>query len=186
MAINNKIRQSKDRLQPRIQELRGVRARYAQQEEDYLERKRGFDAATQDVQSRRSLLERDVGEQRSELGKEESRLYLLNCQMAVLDVVIKRATNPAEVARLKDKYTKRLQEQERQSHQLLGKQREVKDYFGNNQAQLGMVAELARLLQCKLGLIRGGGGGGLGGGLASVMAPVYEGTVGGANVMTLS
>eukprot|EP00976_Prorocentrum_cordatum_P067701 1178855-Prorocentrum_minimum.AAC.2 len=179
-TINNVIKERKSKLAPQIKDLRAVRQKFQELETDHAEKKKQYDAAAMGFDSKISKLESDVKSMRAEGNEDESTYHYLNAMGVMTDVAIKRVTAGLDSQALRDRYAKKVNQQEEFTKHLKSKQKNVKDTVGTNKNQLEMIRDLKKILEIKISCHKKGNVGSMLGDTAASFQ-----TTGGANVMML-
>mmetsp|Transcript_44855 Transcript_44855/g.85746 ORF Transcript_44855/g.85746 Transcript_44855/m.85746 type:complete len:435 (-) Transcript_44855:307-1611(-) len=181
--INQVIKERKSKLAPQIKDLRAVRQKFQELEVDHGEKKKTYDQAAMSHESKHTKLTTEVRELQTNASADEGKYHWLNCMNTIVDVSVKRVTAGLDSQALRDRYTKKVVQQEELSKSLKGKQKTVKDKSEPNKNQMGMLRDLKRLLEVKVACHRKGNVGQMLGGVADNAKEIT--TAAGANVMVL-
>mmetsp|Transcript_34028 Transcript_34028/g.47153 ORF Transcript_34028/g.47153 Transcript_34028/m.47153 type:complete len:678 (+) Transcript_34028:128-2161(+) len=178
--INQVIKDRKSKLAPQIKDLRAVRQKFQELETDHSDKKKVYDTAAMGYESKKSKLDSEVKELLSGYTSDQSKYHWLNCMGNVVDVSIKRVTAGLDSHALRDRYSKKVTQQEDLTKKLKSRQKTVKEAAEPNKNQMGMLRDLHKLLHIKIACHRKGN-------VGSIMhTPAkFETTSGGANVMLL-
>lgn len=176
--INAAIKDRKNKLAPQIKKLRSVRQAFQELDAEYGEKKAVYDAAVSSAEGKTSSLDSEVLGVKTEIMDNETKYHLLNCQLAVTDVNIKKVTSGPNNDRLKDKYQQKINEADEQTKVLREQQRNLKDTHSSGLSQIDMMSDLIKLLQLKLDLTKGNG-------VGLAQRPVTTFDTATANVMVL-
>uniref|UniRef100_A0A3B5LLU0 IFT81 calponin homology domain-containing protein n=1 Tax=Xiphophorus couchianus TaxID=32473 RepID=A0A3B5LLU0_9TELE len=155
--LNSMIVEKKSALAPIIKELRSLRQRRAELNQEYEERKAQYESCAAGLESNRSKLEQEVKALREEMAQKENRYHYINSMSEIIEMQIQRAaeemkayvsSDPQEKKKTIEVYMKNIAEQE-----LLGKLREeqkvVRENHSANMEQMKMWRDLEQLMECK-------------------------------------
>ena len=112
--INDTIKEKKVELQPRIKDLRALRAEYQEVEGSYTAAKKAYDQVALVHQAEREKLEQQIAEARKKTAEEESNYFALQMMTKVVDERIKVVLGPKAgeyQKRLERRLTEQTQEQ---------------------------------------------------------------------------
>jgi len=195
--INQALKERKNKLAPQIKELRAVRQRYQELEQEYLEKKAVYENTAVGLETERIKLEQECSAHQEDCLREESRYHYLHCLLGIADAHYERVQqemkfekNEGRLLRdfrcYKDLYQEKLERQERLSKELRKQKKAITENEGGNLEQRQMFTDLRKLLNCKLqclntaSLNASGNNNGMG------STKTFESVdFGGANVMTL-
>mmetsp|Transcript_38618 Transcript_38618/g.46742 ORF Transcript_38618/g.46742 Transcript_38618/m.46742 type:complete len:696 (+) Transcript_38618:167-2254(+) len=159
--INQVIKERKSKLAPQIKDLRAVRQKFQELETEHSEKKKTYEAASMGYESKKAKLETEVTTYRNEANADETKYHYMNCMSTITDVAIRRVTAGLESQALRDKYTKKVQQQEDMTKRLKVLQKHVKEAVEPNKNQIEMLKDLKKLLDCKINNHRKGNVGGM-------------------------
>ena len=112
--INETIKEKKVELQPRIKELRALRAEYQEVEASYTTAKKAYDQEAMVHQAEQEKIEAQIAEARNKTAEEESNYFALQMMTKIVDERIKVVLGPKAgeyQKRLEKRLTEQTQEQ---------------------------------------------------------------------------
>jgi len=204
--INQTLKERKNRLAPQIKELRTVRQRFQEFEQEYFEKKALYENTAVHLETERLKLEQECAAFQQDCIEQERTYHLTNCLLSIKDVQLQKVedeercqagngTLSAHGSVFKSweaLYKHKIQTEENLSKQLRKQQKDLKQDEGDFMEQKVLFNDLEKLLRLKLkltaqqssGSMRMGGGGDTYGMGSS--GSTYDQTVGGGsvNVMT--
>merc|ERR1711865_784490 len=127
--INQTLKERKNKLAPQIKELRAVRQRYQEVEQDHLEKKALYENTAAGLETERIKLEQECAAFQEDCLREESRYHYLQCMMRIAEAHHERVEQEVELRK-------------RQKH--------LKESEGDNLGQRQMFADMRKLLAAKL------------------------------------
>jgi len=196
--INHAVTDRKKRLQPLINQLKGLRPTYKEKESEYLEAKSVFENMAAGLESERVKLERDCESYQVDCQREESRYHMLNCMTQIADANMERVRLEDQFSRgngellpqfrsFQDLYNSKIQQQQSLSQELRKHQNALRQGAPQDTQQRSIFENLRRLLEQKALTTRDGNGTDPdpSGALAKGIDATFD-AYGGTNVMTLS
>merc|ERR1719183_1016689 len=159
--INQTLKERKNKLAPQIKELRAVRQRYQEVEQDHLEKKALYENTAAGLETERIKLEQDCAAFQEDCLREESRYHYLQCMMQIADAHHERVQQEVEYERghgrllrdfrtYKELYKHKISQQEGLAKELRKRQKHLKEAEGDNLGQRQMFADMRKLLNAKL------------------------------------
>jgi intraflagellar transport protein 81 len=97
--INQALKERKNRLAPQIKELRSVRQRYQELEQEYLERKAVYENTAVGLDTERIKMEQECNAFQDDCLREESRYHYLNCLISIAEGQAERIRTEEEFER---------------------------------------------------------------------------------------
>jgi len=76
--IDSEVKEKKQRLAPEIKRLRTLRNKFTDIEQDYNERKRNYDAVSNNLEGEKERLDKDMGTNVREFKESESKFHQNN------------------------------------------------------------------------------------------------------------
>lgn len=159
--INQTLKERKNKLAPQIKELRAVRQRYQEVEQDHLEKKALYENTAAGLETERIKLEQDCAAFQEDCLREESRYHYLQCMMRIAEAHHERVEQEVEYERghgrllrdfrtYKELYQHKISQQEGLAKELRKRQKHLKESEGDNLGQRQMFADMRKLLAAKL------------------------------------
>ncbi len=188
--ITTKIKERKETLQPKVNELKAVRTEHTDVETTYLQAKRKYDGAAAKFDAQRLELEKQVAEMRSGVQEQECTYHSSGIRIQLLQQQLERAANEESYHAGKgvlmrdfptwsELYKNKLAQQEQMAKSLRAKQKDIKENASSHAEQRKKFVALRELLHRKIAVVQSGDAAGV------APAGAAFGTVGGANVMTI-
>eukprot|EP00049_Salpingoeca_infusionum_P018937 m.359414 g.359414 ORF g.359414 m.359414 type:complete len:668 (-) comp18553_c0_seq1:267-2270(-) len=150
------INAKKSSLAPLIKSLRGLRTEKDTLKIKYDAAKAKYDKAAASLESSKATLESDVRVLREEVAVEEGRYHYLTNMMASIRSQMTRLDREKKIyvgqesgPSMRDKYTKKIQEQDTLGKQLRDRQKVLKETQDDSLRQLDLWKDVETLLQCK-------------------------------------
>ncbi|KAI9209448.1 uncharacterized protein BJ171DRAFT_564624 [Polychytrium aggregatum] len=157
----------KSLLAPVIQQLRQLRQPVQDLEAEYHEKKRIYDSTMAGLTSETTQIEQEVKSYRQDIMNDQSREHYLNTMIEICEIAQERVMHEMKAyiggddsieaqqkARgfktYRDLYNKRIMEQENLGKSFREQQKEIKAKYEPNIKQLGMFADVKKLLLLKL------------------------------------
>uniref|UniRef100_T1IZS5 Intraflagellar transport protein 81 homolog n=1 Tax=Strigamia maritima TaxID=126957 RepID=T1IZS5_STRMM len=157
--LNVKVNQKKAALAPLIKDLRPLREKSQNLTVEYEEKKNAYDSIAVGLESSVAKLEQEVKSLREELAMHESKLHLINCQRDIAKIQLQRALHETKLytsgdaaerrKSLREQYTQKIQEQDKEGKALRERQKSVREEFNNKMNQKKMWSDLEKLFECK-------------------------------------
>jgi hypothetical protein len=97
--INQTLKERKNKLAPQIKELRAVRQRYQEVEQDHLEKKALYENTAAGLETERIKLEQECAAFQEDCLREESRYHYLQCMMRIAEAHHERVEQEVEYDR---------------------------------------------------------------------------------------
>merc|ERR1711865_1138573 len=159
--INQTLKERKNKLAPQIKELRAVRQRYQEVEQDHLEKKALYENTAAGLETERIKLEQECAAFQEDCLGEESKYHYLQCMMRIAEAHHDRVAQEVEYERgngrllrdfrtYKELYTHKISQQEGLAKELRKRQKHLKESEGDNLGQRQMFADMRKLLAAKL------------------------------------
>ncbi|XP_072244637.1 intraflagellar transport protein 81 homolog [Leuresthes tenuis] len=157
--LNSMIVEKKSALAPIIKELRSLRQRREELNQDYEEKKTQYESCAVGLESNRSKLEQEVKTLRDETAQKENRYHYINSMSEIIEMQVQRAaeemkayvsSDPQERKKaIREVYMKNIAEQELLGKKLREEQKMVRESHSANMEQMKMWRDLERLMECK-------------------------------------
>ncbi|KAJ8325545.1 hypothetical protein O5D80_005756 [Batrachochytrium dendrobatidis] len=165
-TLLNTINEKKNMLAPVIQELRQLRQDAQELEINYLEKKRIYDATLIGVESETTKMDQEMKGNRQDIINDQSRYHYINCMHQLAEISqdrvmaeMKSYIGGDEMIELQQKargfktyrehYNKKIVEHEHHVKVLREQQKKVKAEHEPNMKQIGMFADVCKLLALK-------------------------------------
>lgn len=159
--INQTLKERKNKLAPQIKELRAVRQRYQEVEQDHLEKKALYENTAAGLETERIKLEQECAAFQEDCLREESRYHYLQCMMRIAEAHHERVEQEVEYDRghgrllrdfrtYKELYQHKISQQEGLAKELRKRQKHLKESEGDNLGQRQMFADMRKLLAAKV------------------------------------
>jgi intraflagellar transport protein 81 len=159
--INQTLKERKNKLAPQIKELRAVRQRYQEVEQEHLEKKALFENTAAGLETERIKLEQESQAFQDDCLREESRYHYLQCMMQIAEAHHQRVEQEVEFERghgrllrdfqsYKELYQHKISQQEGLMKELRKRQKQLKESEGEHMGQRRMFADMRKLLAAKL------------------------------------
>ncbi|KAJ3216786.1 Intraflagellar transport protein 81 [Dinochytrium kinnereticum] len=177
-TLMSTINDKKALLAPVIQELRQLRARAAEVETDYLEKKKVYDATMVGIESETTHIQNEVKGFQQDVVNDQSRYHYLHSMITNAEISQERVLHEMkayiggdDVIELQQKargfktyrdlYNRKIVEQENLSKSLRDQQKDIKNKFDTSIKQMALYADVKKLLELKVQhnkrLLSGGG-----------------------------
>ena len=156
VQITSTIKARKEELAPRIKELRTLRQMSQSVEDEHKARQQEYQRALLSYRSRRARLDEEVAAYAADIGRDESRWHLLNCNAGITDAAVHRCTQANESKRLQQRYDAAVAAEEERSRALRAQHRDMKDTAEPNKLYASALEDIRELLKWKLELHRSG------------------------------
>ncbi|XP_014904598.1 intraflagellar transport protein 81 homolog isoform X2 [Poecilia latipinna] len=157
--LNSMIVEKKSALAPIIKELRSLRQRRVELNQEYEEKKAQYESCAAGLESNRSKLEQEVKALREEMAQNENRYHYINSMSEIIEMQIQRAagemkayvsSDPQEKKKtIREVYMKNIAEQELLGKKLREEQKVVRENHSANMEQMQMWRDLEQLMECK-------------------------------------
>ncbi|XP_014865059.1 PREDICTED: intraflagellar transport protein 81 homolog isoform X3 [Poecilia mexicana] len=157
--LNSMIVEKKSALAPIIKELRSLRQRRVELNQEYEEKKAQYESCAAGLESNRSKLEQEVKALREEMAQNENRYHYINSMSEIIEMQIQRAagemkayvsSDPQEKKKtIREVYMKNIAEQELLGKKLREEQKVVRENHSANMEQMKMWRDLEQLMECK-------------------------------------
>ncbi|XP_041856508.1 intraflagellar transport protein 81 homolog [Melanotaenia boesemani] len=157
--LNSMIVEKKSALAPIIKELRSLRQRREELNQEYDEKKTRYESCAAGLESNRSKLEQEVKALREEIAQKENQYHYINSMSEIIEMQIQRAaeemkayvsSDPQERKKaIREVYMKNIAEQELLGKKLREEQKMVRENHSANMEQMKMWRDLEELMECK-------------------------------------
>ncbi|CAB1445283.1 unnamed protein product [Pleuronectes platessa] len=157
--LNSMIVEKKSALAPIIKELRSLRQRCQEINQEYEEKKVQYESCAVGLESNRSKLEQEVKALREETAQEENQYHFINSMSEINETQLQRAaeemkayvsSDPLERKKtIREAYMKSISEQELLGKKLREKQKMVRESHSANMEQMKLWRDLEQLMECK-------------------------------------
>ncbi|XP_060928002.1 intraflagellar transport protein 81 homolog isoform X1 [Limanda limanda] len=157
--LNSMIVEKKSALAPIIKELRSLRQRCQEINQEYEEKKVQYESCAVGLESNRSKLEQEVKALREETAQEENQYHYINSMSEINETQLQRAaeemkayvsSDPLERKKtIREAYMKNISEQELLGKKLREKQKMVRESHSANMEQMKLWRDLEQLMECK-------------------------------------
>jgi len=159
--INQTLKERKNKLAPQIKELRAVRQRYQEVEQEHLEKKALYENTAAGLETERIKLEQETQAFQDDCVREESRYHYLQCMMQIADAYHHKVEQEIEFERghgrlhrdfqsYSEIYRNKVTTQENLMKELRKRQKQLKESEGEHMGQRRMFADMRKLLAAKL------------------------------------
>lgn len=159
--ITQTLKAKKNKLAPKIKELRAVRSHFEEVEEEYSKKKKIYDNMVLSLDSERLKLEQEVEANVAGILEEESTFHFLHCLSAITQARLDQMsaelqyTNAEGSLSSKHKtyaamYESLISQQEERAKTLRQEKVTIKDAHGGNVQQRSMFLNLRKIMQCKI------------------------------------
>jgi len=159
--LNTKINDKKSLLAPIIKQLRPLRQQHQELTAEFEDKKTQYDGTAAGLESNRAQLEQTVTALREECFQGESRYHYYQSMCKILQTKIDRAVQEQKYYATGDKrqsyrerFNKKIQEQENLTRILREKQKDVKQNHESEAEQANMWRDLEKIMKCKLSILR--------------------------------
>lgn len=159
--LNSVIMEKKSLLAPIIKELRPLRQHHQEITGEYEQKKTQYDSAAAGLESNRAQLEQTVAALREECFAHDSRYFYYQSMCKILQTKLDRAnlemknyTSGDKRQSHRERFNKKIQEQENLTKVLREKQKNVKQNHDSEVKQATMWRDLERLMKCKLSMLK--------------------------------
>jgi len=159
--LNKKINDKKSLLAPIIKQLRPLRQQHQELTAEYEEKKTQYDGTAAGLESNRAQLEQTVSALKEECFQGESRFHYYQSMCKILQTKIDRAVQEEKYYQTGDKrqsyrerFNKKIQEQENLTRILREKQKDVKQNHESEAEQANMWRDLEKIMKCKLSILK--------------------------------
>ncbi|KAM9811131.1 intraflagellar transport protein 81 homolog [Neosynchiropus ocellatus] len=157
--LNAMIVEKKSALAPIIKELRSLRQRCQELNQEHEEKKVQYESCAAGLESNRSKLEEDVKTLREKITQDENQYHYINSMSQIIEMQIQRASDemkayvssdPQERKKaVREVYMKNIAEQELLGKKLREKQKVVRESHSANMEQMKLWRDLEQLMECK-------------------------------------
>jgi len=159
--LNRVIQTKKSSLAPVVKEMRSIRQRNQEVENEFNEKKSHYESISAGLESNRAQLEQSVSALREEVFNQDSRFYYLQCMSKIAQSRLDRANNEMtnytrgdKKKSLREIYNKKIQEQDNLSKTLREQQKNIRQNHETSLKQVTMWNDLSTLMKCKLEILQ--------------------------------
>lgn len=164
--VNQTLSHRKEQLGPKIKELRSVRERFQENEQEYLEKKTVYDNTAVGLETERIKLEQECNAFQDDCLREESRYHQLQCLISIEDAKFEKIKHEMDFEQgngkllrdfstFQDLYKHKISQQESLSKELRKQQKNLKETSTGSVQQRKQFDNLFQLLQVKIKYVGG-------------------------------
>jgi intraflagellar transport protein 81 len=164
--INQTLKERKNKLAPQIKELRTVRQRFQEFEQEYFEKKALFENKSVGLETERLKLEQECAAFQQDCIEQERTYHITNCLLSIKETQLQKVEDEERMKEGKggsaflgggfknweELYKNKIATEEGLSRTLRSKQRDLKQDEGDFMEQKVLFNDLAKLLRLKLKL----------------------------------